>query len=351
MKICVYAICKNEEENVYEWVKSMKEADEIYVLDTGSTDKSVKLLKKMGVHVKRKIINPFRFDVARNESLKLVPSDTDLYVCTDLDERFEPGWRKKIEENYTKDYTRIKYTYNWSFKKDGTPATVYYLNKIHDKTYSWTHPVHEVLSTIYKENELLIKDIVLNHYQKEKKERSNYLPLLELSVKEDPLDDRNMHYLGREYMYYNMYDKAIETLHKHLKLEKATWKDERSASLRYIARCYAQKKFYEESMLFYELAIDEAPYLRESYVDYAFFMYYQKDYKKVLKLLDKALSIKEKSLTYINEEYAWDYQIYDLYSICAYYLNKKDIAKYYNEIAISLNPFDKRLLKNKSFFD
>jgi cytochrome c-type biogenesis protein CcmH/NrfG len=51
---------------------------------------------------------------------------------------------------------------------------------------------------------------------------------LELSVQEDPNDDRNMHYLGREYMYYKQYQKCIDTLEKHLKLKSATWKDERS---------------------------------------------------------------------------------------------------------------------------
>ena len=46
MKIGVYAICKNEEKFVDRWVDSMNEADAIYVLDTGSTDKTVKKLKK-----------------------------------------------------------------------------------------------------------------------------------------------------------------------------------------------------------------------------------------------------------------------------------------------------------------
>ena len=55
-KVCVYAISKNEEKFVSRWVESMKEADEIYVLDTGSTDDTRKKLKKLGVHVKKKII-------------------------------------------------------------------------------------------------------------------------------------------------------------------------------------------------------------------------------------------------------------------------------------------------------
>ena len=45
-KVCVYAICKDEEKFVERWVSSMKEADEIYVLDTGSTDNTVKELRK-----------------------------------------------------------------------------------------------------------------------------------------------------------------------------------------------------------------------------------------------------------------------------------------------------------------
>lgn len=53
-KVCVYAISKNEEKFVDRWVDSMKEADEIYVLDTGSTDNTIKKLKKLGVKVKRK---------------------------------------------------------------------------------------------------------------------------------------------------------------------------------------------------------------------------------------------------------------------------------------------------------
>ena len=40
-KVCVYAICKNEEKFVDRWYNSMKEADQIFVLDTGSTDNTV----------------------------------------------------------------------------------------------------------------------------------------------------------------------------------------------------------------------------------------------------------------------------------------------------------------------
>lgn len=64
--------------------------------------------------------------------------------------------------------------------------------------------MHEVLTYIGKniERETTADEVTLNHYPDKNKSRSSYLPLLELSVKEDPEDDRNMHYLGRKYMYY-----------------------------------------------------------------------------------------------------------------------------------------------------
>lgn len=67
---------------------------------------------------------------------------------------------------------------------------------------------------------ITINSITVNHYPDHNKPRSSYLKLLELSVKEDPSDDRNTHYLGREYMYYQQWDKCIKTLKKHLSLKK-----------------------------------------------------------------------------------------------------------------------------------
>ena len=114
MKISVYAICKNESAFVSAWVRSMSEADEIVVLDTGSTDDSVDLLRSLGVKVERRLINPWRFDIARNISLSLVSPDTDICVCTDLDEVFEEGWRGKLENAWLKGVTQARYNYIWS---------------------------------------------------------------------------------------------------------------------------------------------------------------------------------------------------------------------------------------------
>lgn len=352
MKICVYAIAKNEEKHVKRWFDSMKEADEIYVLDTGSTDNTKELLKNLGVHVTQKTIIPWRFDTARNLSLELVPDDADICVCTDLDEVFEPGWRQSLEKQWTKNTTRARYNYNWSFDENNKPSVNFNIEKIHTrKNYKWTHPVHEVLTFTGKnENIITLNNVTVNHYPDSTKSRSSYLPLLELSVQEDPENDRNMHYLGREYMYYKKWTEAIITLKKHLNLKSATWKDERAASLRFIARSYKNLHNYPEAKIYYDKAINEAPYLRDAYVEKAILEYNLENYSEVEKLCLKALQIKKHQKTYINEPFSWDNTIYELLAISCYYLKKYNYAIYFNDLALSYTPTNSRLLNNHKIY-
>ena len=351
MKICVYAISRNEEKFVKRWVKSMSEADKIFVLDTGSTDNTVKLLKENGVIVREEIINPWRFDVARNKSLDMVDSDTDVCVCTDLDEEFVEGWRKKLEDNYKKGY-RVNYTYNWHINNKGIPDVTFYLNNIHPKKdYYWVHPVHEVLTCKKEEKVISIMDIILNHYPDIKKNRSNYLTLLELSVKEDPLDDRNMHYLGREYMYYERYEDCINTLKKHLNLKSSTWNLERSASMRFIARSYFNLKNVEEAEFWYKKAIKEAPNLRDGYVELGILYYNQKQWLDSIFYLIQALMINKKELVYMNEIFSWDNTIYDVLSIDYYNIGLYLESLFYINKALEFDNNNKRLLDNKKIIE
>jgi len=54
LKIVVYAIAHNEAKFARRWMDSMKEADEIVVLDTGSTDGTPDKLRALGAKVETK---------------------------------------------------------------------------------------------------------------------------------------------------------------------------------------------------------------------------------------------------------------------------------------------------------
>ncbi len=348
-KICVYAISKNEEKFVKRWYESVKEADSVYVLDTGSTDKTISMLKDLGVNVSVKEIKPWRFDAARNESLKLVPEDCDICVCIDIDEVISKGWRKKLEEIWDDNTNHLRYIYNWSHDDNGKPLVSFYYEKIHARNgFKWIYPVHEVLEfSGEKEVFKTTEEIVVDHYPDSTKSRSNYLPLLELSVKENPDNDRNMHYLGREYMFHGKYNEAIDMLIKHLNLKSATWKDERCASMRFIARCYKYLKRYDEAKMWLDKAINEAPYLRDPYVERAILEYELNNFEDVKKYCLLALEIKNHTKTYINEPFSWNYTIYDLLSISEFYLgNIESSLKWINK-ATKMEPNNERLINNK----
>lgn len=106
MKVVVYGICKDESQFVDRWMDSMEEADQVVVLDTGSQDDTVEKLRRRGAVVEQEIIQPWRFDTARNRSMALSPPTADVCVCTDLDEAFHPGWRAALERAWTPDATQ-----------------------------------------------------------------------------------------------------------------------------------------------------------------------------------------------------------------------------------------------------
>jgi hypothetical protein len=174
---------------------------------------------------------------------------------------------------------------------------------------------------------------------------------LELSVKENPYNDRNMHYLGREYMYYGKYNEAIDTLIKHLHLESATWKDERCASMRFIARSYKNLKRYDEARMWLDKAILEAPYLRDPYMEYALLEYELNNLPKVKELCLEALKIKYHPKTYINEVFSFNETIYDLLSLCYYEEKNYELSLENINKALEINQNDERLINNKKIIE
>ena len=155
-----------------------------------------------------------------------------------------------------------------------------------------------------------------------------------------------MHYLGREYMYYGKWNECIDTLIHHLHLKRATWKDERCASMRFIARSYTQLKRYDEAKMWLEKAIDEAPYLRDPYIEMGLLCYKLEEYQSVVHYVTQALQILNHPKLYINEPFSYNETPYDLLAVSYYYLNDLDKSYQNAMIAVSMNPEDERLKNN-----
>ncbi len=345
--VCVYAICKNEKKFAARWMDSMREADRVIVLDTGSDDGTPEALSALGAEVTTETVSPWRFDTARNRSLALVPEDADICVCTDLDETFRPGWRKAVERAWQSGAQRLRYRYTWSFNPDGSEGVVFWIDKIHARHgFRWVNPVHEVLAHDGPCPTAFAEGVQLDHHPDAGKSRAQYLPLLELAVREDPHNDRNMHYLGREYLFAGNWQACADTLRRHLAMPEAAWADERCASMRFLARA--------EQMLGHETAAEqwhlracaEAPHLREPWLDYARFLYRREDFDGMVFLARKALSIGERPRSYICEADAWGYLPYDLLALGLFYTGRRRESLEAAREAARLAPYDDRLRDN-----
>jgi len=342
MKVAVYAIALNEEQFVQRWHNSAKDADYILIADTGSTDATIEKALGLGINVFSVSVKPWRFDVARNASLALLPDDIDYCIALDMDEVLIAGWREELEIAHSQNWTRPRYSYTWNWNDDGTPGLTYGGDKIHKRNgYMWKHPVHEVLRT-----DRIIEiqgwtGLQIHHHADDSKSRSQYMPLLQLSVEEDPSDDRNAFYYARELFNYNVLGKAAEEFKRHLSLPRALWPPERAASMRYLAKCLP-----EEAEHWLKMAVEEAPGRREAIVDLAQHYYENKQWEDSLKYAEMALEIKDKPLEFLCEAYAWGAAPFDFASIAAYNLKMYDKGIIYANEAIKIEPDNERLKNN-----
>lgn len=344
LKIAVYAIAKNEEQFVKRFCESAKDADLILIADTGSTDNTVSFARELGAVVPEIFISPWRFDKARDAALSLIPSDFDVCISLDLDEVLEKGWREEIERVWKDDTTRLRYKFDW-----GCGISFYYEKIHHRRGYYWKHAVHEYpkpddrIQEIYAHTDMLL----VTHLPDNTKSRGQYMPLLELAIKEDPRCPRNAFYHARELTFYCRWDEAIVYLNKYLEMPEATWQNERCYAMRLLGKSYEHLNNHNEAEKWYRLAAAEAPNTREPWVELAMLSYMRHDWTQCYFASCKALEIKDKALVYTMDPSVWTEKPDDLASIAAWHLGLFDEAAKHLDAALKFNPDDARLLANK----
>ena len=343
MKIAISSISKNEAEFVKRFCESAKDADLICIADTGSDDDTVKIAKECGAEVHNICISPWRFDLARNAAIALLPRDIDIVISLDLDEVLEPGWREEIERVWEEDTTRLRYKFDW-----GCGISFFYEKIFSRHGYRFHHPVHEYplpdsrIKEVYAHTDKLL----VSHHPDPTKSRGQYMPLLELAVKEDPYCPRNAFYYARELTFYARWQEAIEALKKYLDMPEATWENERCYAMRLLGKCYEELGNWQEGLKWYRLAVAESPGTREPWVELSTATYRRGQWAESYSSALSALAIKDKQAVYTMDASVWTERPYDLASIAAWNLGLKEQAIEFCKKALEFNPNDPRLLAN-----
>lgn len=304
VKICCYAIAANEPEAFIDrWLESMSGADYIVVLVTKEGDSNYNYFKQKQrlysqLQVYEHTITPWRFDVARNESMNYIPLDSDVIVCTDIDEiLIEDFWddlRKCVFDH--PNFERIYYRYAWSHDNEGNPNWVFWYDKITQPIgWEWKFPVHESLHKTVDKYEgqyyLDSNKIYLHHYPDNTKSRSSYLRLLELRAQEYPEDLYGLFYLTREYSFAGKYSDAIATglfLYNKLKEQDVIDDMRMLPSLCcQLGQYYNILKRPDKAETYYKESISLDPSFRDGYIKLAQLLAYQGRYKEVYSIIEQ----------------------------------------------------------------
>jgi glycosyltransferase involved in cell wall biosynthesis len=347
LKIAVYAISKNEAHFVQRFCESAKEADLILIADTGSNDGLPEEAIKHGAVVHHISITPWRFDLARNAALALVPRDFDVCISLDIDEVLQPGWREEIERVWVKGQTtRLRYMFDWGC------GIQFYYEKIHAKHgYMWHHPCHEYpvndgrITEVWAQTDMLLAV----HMPDPTKSRGQYMDLLELSVKEDPDCPRNAFYYARELSFHGRWLESIEACKNYLALPRATWMNERCYAYRVMGRSWNELNHWEEAEKAFQMAASEAPNTREPWCELALLMYRQSRWEECFAYAMRALRIVNREQVYTCDPAVWGSQPHDYASIAAWHLGLIKIAEEQAKLAIEKEPDDLRLRKNLEY--
>ncbi len=235
IKITVCIICKDEEVMIWKCLESIKWADEIIVLDTGSTDKTMSIAKQYTPHVfyddyyYNKKTKTFDFWWARNECKSFTWNQWILSL--DCDEELITEWwiekmKEMIRNNPEADAIWIK-LWNWWSAYCTNP-------RLFKKELDWQWVIHE---TVCPKNRV-DSDIVIKYWTSPTHHTDPELDMriLEQEHIKEPNNTRIMYYLGREYFYHKKYEQAKEILEKYIKIW--TFFQEVTDALWILANCY-----------------------------------------------------------------------------------------------------------------
>ena len=226
--ISVAMMVKNEEKFLGEALESAKAwADEIVVVDTGSTDKTVEIAKAHGVK-----LSFFEwcddFSAARNETLRCASGE--WIVILDADERLRGPDAKALRSFLKQRSTGYPFEVV-TLKVVNTTLEGEVLSELDgvriipgDKRLGYANRVHHLFGSLDPNHQEIHKhhfdglQIVHLGYDpkvyEERKKGERSLPLIEMMVAENPEDALYLYYLGRELNSLGRFDEAVQRLQK-----------------------------------------------------------------------------------------------------------------------------------------
>ncbi|MDE7323039.1 MAG: glycosyltransferase [Lachnospiraceae bacterium] len=350
--ISLCMIVKNEEMHIARCLDSVAGlVDEMIIIDTGSTDRTVEIVSG---YTSKVFTHPWKddFSDARNESFSRAAMDYCMWM--DADDILEEAERDKflqLKQSLSPDVDIVMMKYNTSFDEAGKPSFSYFRERWirNCSQYRWIGAVHEVIPPSGK---IIYSDIAVSHRKLSAGNPDRNLKIYQKMIADGkPLEPRQQYYYGRELYYHRQYEDAVSVLEQFL-LSNEGWIENKIEACSICAGCYAQLGQEQaalttllRSMSFDLPRAELCCEIGKYFLEHGSF--------------HNAIYWYETALNTPKNEYAGGFMLPDCYDyvpllqLCVCYdrLGDRQKAKEYNERAGACKPYSKAYLYNKQYFD
>lgn len=232
MRLAICMIVKNEEAHLQRCLESVKGLAPIYILDTGSTDKTCEIARR---YTDKVFENEYKwndsFCEARNYIKDKLPPEINWVLSIDADEYLNSPHADIFKLIDEAEQTGHK-TIDVILQGEGTISS-HHFPRLFKKECKWMGAIHNYLDVSEGNYQNII--IVYGYSEAHKKDPDRSFRILSREAMK-PGAKRDIFYLAREYWYRHKYKEAIDWYNKYLKV--ATWVPEMADAYVMIARCY-----------------------------------------------------------------------------------------------------------------
>ncbi|MBJ6362725.1 glycosyltransferase [Paenibacillus sp. GCM10012307] len=348
--ISLCMIVRNEENSLAKCLAGVAGiADEIIIVDTGSTDKTKEIAKSFGAKIYDfKWIDDFA--AARNYSFSKATKEYILWL--DADDTIEEKDQKLLRELKTTlapEYNSVSMPYNLAFDGEGNVVSSLRRNRVvrRDRQFQWIGPVHEYLAVF---GPIFPSDACITH-KKDKEHTDRNLRIYRKRAEQgEEFSPRDLYYYANELRDHGLNEEAVDYYGRFLNTGQGWIEDNFQACLKG-AECWAKQgnKEQEFQWLCKTLLYDKPR--SEFSCRLGAYLFERGDYNQAVYWYDLALRLPEnKDNMGMTNKAASTWLPHLQLCLCYDRLGQHKKASYHNELALTFYPSHPSMLYNRDYF-
>lgn len=343
--ISVCMIVRNEEDVLARCLDSVQLfADEIIVVDTGSTDRTKEIALRYTPHVHDYLWND-DFASARNFSFSLATMDYQMWIDADDVIPLESVQQlNNLKSNLSADVVFLPYQV--AFDAFGNPTLTYERERILKRScqFQWNGRVHEVITP---KGNIVHAEPVIQHRKHHVGDPDRNLRIYEKQRQEGvAFSTRELYYYARELFYHDRISDAVQNFTRFLERPDGWIEDKINACL-ILSKCFPDNPEMKEFSLFRSFLYDRPR--AEICCEIGRIRFEQGKYREAIFWYECAVSAPLQENGFQNPD-CYDYIPYMQLCVCYDRMGNTFTAKTYNDKAGRIKPKDKAFLLNQKYF-